>query len=187
MILLVSAVREELGELSGEPLGVGAVGVAVRMAALLHERQPAGVLMLGTGGSFPAGPTVGSAVAATRVGWANGLSVMGLGYTPRPPGPVHCDNRLLQRISLPKVGVLTVGAITTDSVLAGRLADDWQVEQLEAFGVAAACAAANVPFAMVVGITHEVGPSAHAQWLTNREAARVAARDAVSVLFERGG
>ena len=97
-----------------------------------------------------------------------------------PPAPVPADPRLMARFDLPRVGVLSVDAISTDAILARRLADDWQVEQLEAFGVAYACAAAGIPFTMVFGITHQVGPQAHTQWLTNRALARRAAREAIS-------
>ncbi|MFT5684878.1 MAG: futalosine hydrolase [Myxococcota bacterium] len=180
MILIVSAVREELGNLPGHPVGVGAVQAAVAATLIIREHAPDGVVMMGTAGAYPGGPRVGEAVVAYRVGQAQGLSVMGLGYTPRAPAPIPADPRLMARFDVPRVGVLSVDAISTDATLARRLADDWQVEQLEAFGVAYACAAAGVPFTMVFGITHRVGPEAHTHWLTNRVIARRAARIAVS-------
>jgi futalosine hydrolase len=183
VILLVSAVREELGELSGYPVGVGVVQAAVAATTLIREHAPDGVVMMGTAGAYPSGPEVGAAVVAERVGQAQGLSVMGLGYTPRPHAPIPADQRLLARFDVPRVGVLSVDAISTDATLARRLADDWQVEQLEAFGVAYACAAAGVPFTMVFGITHRAGPEAHLHWLTNRALARQAAQAAVSTFI----
>ena len=180
MILQVCAVREELGELSGHPVGVGAVQAAVATTILLREHSPDGVVMMGTAGAYPGRISVGDAVVVERVGQAQGLAVMGLGYTPRPPAPLPADPRLMARFALPRVGVLSVDAISTDAILARRLADDWQVEQLEAFGVAYACAAAGIPFTMVFGITHQVGPQAHMQWLTNRALARRAAQAAIS-------
>ena len=48
-----------------------------------------------------------------------------------------------------------------------------------AWGVALACARAGVAWACVLGLTNEVGPEAHAQWLANRGACEAAARDAV--------
>ncbi len=179
MILLVSAVREELADLHGHPVGVGAVQAAVAATSLIREHAPDGVVMMGTAGAYPGGPAVGDAVVAARVGQAQGLSVMGLGYTPRPPAPIPADPRLMARFDVPRIGVLSVDAISTDATLARRLADDWQVEQLEAFGVAYACASAGVPFTMVFGITHRVGPEAHTHWLTNRSVARRAARAAI--------
>ena len=179
MILIVSAISEELGDVAGEVVGVGGVQAAVNMSRLLRASRPDGVIFLGTGGAYSGGPPVGSACLASRVGWSQGLAVMGLGYTPRPPAPIPCDRRLMGRSNLRTVGVLSVGSVTTDPTLAARLSDGWDVEQVEAYGIATACAAEGVPATMVIGITHVVGPSAHAQWLTNRETARNAARSAL--------
>jgi len=79
--------------------------------------------------------------------------------------------------------ILTVGAVTTDARLAERLSDGWTVEHLEAFGVALACREAGIPFIAVLGISNIVGSDAHIQWLTNRDAAQQAARDAIAPLL----
>jgi hypothetical protein len=183
LILLVAPVREELGQLSGEVLGIGTVPAAVRMARIIQESRPSGVIMVGTGSAYVGGPAQGEAIKARRIGLASGTALMGLAYTPRPPAPVVCDPRLVARIDLPEVDVLTTHAVTTDPLLAGRLADGWQVEHLEAFGVAYACAQADVPFAAILGIACRAGPDAHTQWLTHRSAAQDAARGAVVQLF----
>jgi nucleoside phosphorylase len=183
LILLVAPVREELGQLPGEVLGIGTVPAAVRMAGIIHECRPSGVIMVGTGSAYAGGPAQGEAIKARRIGLASGAALMGLAYTPRPPAPVICDPRLVSRIELPEVDVLTTNSVTTDPVLAGRLADGWQVEHLEVFGVAYACAQAGVPFAAILGIASRVGPDAHTQWLTHRTAAQDAARGAVVQLF----
>ena len=67
---------------------------------------------------------------------------------------------------------------TTDSLLSQRLADGWQVEHLEAFGVAYACEQKGIPFALILGISNVVGPDAHLEWLAHRDKAQNAARDA---------
>ena len=181
-ILYVAAVSEELGDLPGESLGVGALVAGVQMARLLSELRPRGVIMVGTGGAYEGSVPIGSACVARRVGYTSSAARMGLGYTPRPPDPVLCEQSLVEESGLPVVDVLTVSAITTDRLLGQRLADGWQVEHLEAFGAAWACAQAQVPFALVLGISNEVGPEAHVQWLTHRDAAQDAARLAVSPL-----
>jgi len=63
------------------------------------------------------------------------------------------------------------------------MADGWQVEHLEAYGVACACAGADVPFLAILGITNLVGPDAHVQWLTHRNQAQDAARRAAATLL----
>ncbi len=186
MILLVAAAREELGDLPGEVLGVGPVVSAATMARLCATQELDGVVMIGTAGAYPGGPGIGSVVKADRVGFAEGVSAMGLGYTPRPPAPIPCDARLGARVDCPRADVLTVSAITTDPTLARRLSDGWTVEHLEAYGAAYACAQAGVPFLAVLGIANAVGPSAHAQWLTHRMAAQDATRVAVQSLLSGG-
>lgn len=184
MILVVAAVAEELGELPGRTVGIGPVVAAASAGRILAELRPQGVVLIGTAGRYPGGPALGQACVARRVGLADGAATMGLGYVPRPPAPVPCDLRLLDRLgSLPQVDVLTAGAVTTDPLLTRRMADGWQVEHLEAFGVAVACAAVDVPFVAILGIANDVGPSAHVQWLTHRNAAQDAARAAAAAML----
>ncbi len=178
-MLLLAAAREELGDLDGEVVGIGAVNAAARTATLLARLRPEAVLLVGTGAAYPGGPEVGTAVCAARVGLSYGVAVMGLGYLPRPPAPVACEPALTASLDLLHVPVLTVGAVTTDSVLAARQADGWDVEHMEAFGVALACAQQEVPFAAVIGIACHAGAHAHAHWLMNRDAAQRVAREAV--------
>ncbi len=183
-MLLVAAAREELGELDGEVVGVGPILAAARTAALIARRQPDAVLLLGTGGAYHGGPAIGTAVVAASVGLSYGVAAMGLGYVPRQPPPIRGDEALLRRLpGLPQHHVLTTGAITTDLTLAERIADGYSVEHLEAFGVAIACQQAGVPFLAVLGIANDVGPDAHTQWLTWRDAAQQMARDAIRPLL----
>jgi nucleoside phosphorylase len=181
--LVVAAAREELGELEGEVLGVGPIVAAVRTAAVIARRRPARVVLIGTGGAYVGGPPVGTAVAASRLGWSYGVAALGLGYVPRPPAPIEPDPELLAALDLPRHAVLTTGAVTTDPDLAQRLADGWSVEHLEAFGVALACREAQVPFVAVLGVSNRVGPDAHVEWLTHRDAAQDAARLAIAPLL----
>lgn len=182
-MLFMAAVREELGELDGEVVGIGPILAAARAAEILARRQPSAVVLLGTGGSYTGGPAIGEAIVASTVGMSFGVAAMGLGYVPRPPSPVECDPLLVERIGLPAHRVLTVNAITTDTTLAERIRDSWTVEHMEAFGVALACRNAGVPFTAVLGITNDVGPEAHTQWLTHRDAAQEAARQAIKHLI----
>ncbi len=182
-MLLLAAAREELGDLDGEVVGVGPVVAAARTARILAERKPDRVILLGTGGAYEGGPPVGAAIASARVGMSYGVATLGMGYVPRAPQPVDGDPELLDRLALPRHHVLTVSAVTTDPHLARRLSDGWTVEHLEAFAVALACREARVPFVAVLGISNTVGADAHVQWLTHRDAAQQAARDAVAALL----
>ena len=183
-MLLLAAAREELGDLEGEVVGVGPVVAAATAARILERRRPDKVVLVGTGGSYDGGPPVFSAIASARLGMSYGVATLGLGYVPRAPQPVDADPELLERLSLPRHNVLTVGAVTTDTLLAGRLSDGWTVEHLEAYAVALACREARIPFVAVLGIANTVGADAHVQWLTNRDAAQQAAREAVLPLLD---
>ena len=182
-MLLLAAVSEELGELPGEVVGIGPVVAAVNSAVLLNQRKPTRVLLVGTCGSYPGGPPIGTAVMARRVGLSYGVAAMGLGYVPRAPASVNCAPDLLTQTSLLVADVLTAGAVTTDTTLAERLSDGWGVEHLEAFGVAFACAQAGIEFNAILGVANEVGPNAHVQWLSHREAAQQAARQAAQAFL----
>lgn len=78
---------------------------------------------------------------------------------------------------LPRASVLTLAAITTDPVVSAAWSDQgWEVEHMETFAVAWACESAGVPFAAILGVTNDVGPGAHAEWLANRAAVQEAVR-----------
>lgn len=181
-MLLMAAAREELGDLDGEVVGVGPIVAAVRAATLIAELRPERVALVGTAGAYPEGPAIGTAIASSRIGLSYGVAAMGLGYVPRAPQPVEADAQMLDALQCPAHAVLTVGAITTDPTLARRLSDGWTVEHLEAFGVAWACHQAGIPFVAVLGIANAVGPDAHVEWLTHRDAAQEAARQALAPL-----
>lgn len=183
MLLVLAAVREELGDLDGDVVGIGPVIAAARAAAILERKKPSRVVLIGTGGAYPGGPAIGVAVAGRLVGLSYGVAAMGLGYVPRPPAPIAGDEDTLNQLNLPRHDILTSGAVTTDLTLAKRLSDGWTVEHLEAYGVAVACQNAGVPFTAILGISNAVGPDAHAQWLTYRDAAQDVARAAVKSLL----
>ena len=186
-MLVMAAVREELGDLDGVTVGIGPVVAAATAATVLERHRPRAVLLVGTCGAYRGGPEIGTAVVAERAGLAFGVAAMGLGYVPRPPGPIASDPELLARLTGPRVSVLTCGAVTTDPTLADRLADGWDVEHLECYGVAAACHAAGIPFAAVLGVANQVGPDAHMEWLTYRESAQEAARQGIRALLQAEG
>ncbi len=168
MTRLVAAVGEELGPLRGTVLGVGLVAAATATARLVATDRPDAVVLVGTAGAYAGGPPVGTVVVASEVLLGSAAAVLGLGYVPRAPGPIELDARWLARPDLPRARVMTNLAITTDPDLAARLGALAEVEHMEAYAVAYACADAGIPFAAVLGITNVVGPGAHAEWLRHR-------------------
>jgi purine-nucleoside phosphorylase len=174
----VAAVGEELGSVPGTVLGVGLVAAATSAARFLAREQPDRVVLVGTAGALPGGPPVGSVVVAGEIGLGCPATALGLGYIPRAPAPIACDDNLVQQSGLPSARVLTNLAITTDPELAARFSAAWQVEHMEAYAVAYACADAGIPFVAVLGIANQVGPNAHREWLQYRLVAGEMARTA---------
>lgn len=184
-VRVCAAVPAELGELPGVALGVGPVVAAAAAGAWLARERPAAVILIGTAGSYAGGPPVGSVVVGARLGLASTAGTLGLGYVPMAPGVLEADAALVAAAGLPAAAVLTVVAITTDPGLAGRHAAAWQVEHMETYAVAHACAVAGVPFVPLLGISNVVGPEAHAQWLAHRDAAQAATQAAARALLSR--
>ena len=87
------------------------------------------------------------------------------------------------------VDVATTLGVTTDDALAEALARGarCEVEHLEAFAVAAACAAASVPFAAVLGVANMVGSQGREQWRKNHRAASDAAIALTLAWLRAGG
>lgn len=166
---LCAAVDEELGPLPGVGLGVGPVTAGSAAARWLATEKPDAVLLIGTAGAYAGGPEIGTLVAAGALGLGDSAAAIGLAYVPRAPGELAANLAILAESGLPVARVLTLAAITTDPTLAALHAANWEVEHMEAYAVALACAAAGVPFAAILGITNRVGPEAHAQWRANRE------------------
>ncbi|MSP56383.1 MAG: hypothetical protein EXR69_12390 [Myxococcales bacterium] len=179
-VVYTSAVASELGDLPGEPVGIGLCAALLGTAALIERLKPDLVLFVGTAGALPgtAQPTlaIGSVVQVGVALLGDAALALGLGYAPRHPGPLTTP--LLPAIR--GVAAITNLAITTDPALAALHAGHAQAEHMEAYGVALACDRAGVRWACVLGITNVVGPDAHAQWLANRAGCEAAARSAAS-------
>jgi len=109
-------------------------------------------------------------------GWAQFPDPMSVVADPHPP----MTERLLAAGAAP-VELATTLAITVDDGAALRIggASGAQVEHLEAHGVACACAARGVPFAVALGVANIVGSRARDEWRAHHRAAAGAAADLV--------
>lgn len=181
---VLAAVAEELGALSGVPVGIGPMlSSAGAMRALLEE-PPESVVLIGTCGAYPGRGKIGEVIIAEQVGFSSGTAVLGLGYVPRPPSPLPCTYDRLPQIDARPARVLTCPAVSTDPHLVDRIGDGWDVEHLESYGVVWACKQLGIRCSVVLGIANIVGPDAHVEWLTNREMAQEAARKAIMPWLE---
>jgi futalosine hydrolase len=174
--------------------GVGLVEAAIGATAAIAEAKPEAVIFVGTAGLYPNRrpdlALAGVAAARRLVLAADGVTT-GDAYLP-PALPAAQETTLALRRIAAATGLLMADvacplAITSRPAPVGRRgrAPAYDLENLEAFAVARAAAAAGLPFAAILGISNSVGPSAHAAWKRNATSAAAAACRAALEVIER--
>ncbi|HMJ55801.1 MAG TPA: hypothetical protein VK540_27195 [Polyangiaceae bacterium] len=195
--LLSEELRGRVGDRTvvAEAVGIGLAAAAAGTATALQRYAPRAVVLVGTCGAYEhrgGDLAIAQVVAANRIRLASTAAVEGRGAFPGPMGiTVDADVALSAALagqSVRPVSVATTLAITTEDVLANRVADALacEVEHLEAFAVATACAQGHVPMAVILGVANRVGSSARAEWLRHHEAAGKASTDVVAAWLRRG-
>jgi purine-nucleoside phosphorylase len=172
-----------------DTIGVGLVEAAIGASRLLATLRPRAVILVGTAGLYAgstAGLTVGDAVLAEKIVLLPAPLPGRHTYLPEiMPSEQHTSARLTralrQAAALPAANVANPIAITRSRKAATFAAKDsaCALENLEAFALARAAASAKIPFAAVLGIANQVGPTAHREWKKNAAAAAEAACRAV--------
>ncbi|HEX3344431.1 MAG TPA: hypothetical protein VHS09_07645 [Polyangiaceae bacterium] len=202
-LLLLAAFHPELAPLKavlgdgmrarigGRDVGARVVGIGLPMAAAgaamqLVEMQPGAVVLLGTCGTYPgSGIAVGEVIAARRVRLVDPSAVQGRAQFPDPMSVMtdtHASSlQALVRVGARAADVATTLAVTVDDATAALLprGTACHVEHLEAYRVAAACAARGVPFGAALGVANVVGSRAREEWRAHHRAAAAAAVDVV--------
>lgn len=174
--------------------GIGLPASAAGAAAHIAELRPRAVVLVGTCGAYAgAGLAIGDVVVVRRLRLIDTAALEGLTQFPAPMaiemetnGPMSaalaatCTPRSSVAGAL-GITVATTLAITVDDAMAARIAagSGADVEHLEAHGVAAACAAREVPFAAVLGVANFVGARGRAEWLAHHREAEAAAGERV--------
>lgn len=177
-----SALRRAPWPVARAVVGVGLIEAAAGAARAIAKLRPRAVVLIGTAGRYAGVKEIeiGGVASAARLHLASLGVARGDAYLPPPlPAVVESSARLRQQIAreLPPFDVACPLGITKTRAAARRLAQATgaALENLEAFAVGRAAAAARVPFAAILGITNDVGPDAHAQWRANAEGAAAAA------------
>ncbi len=172
MIAILGAFLPEVEPLLGvvpkgvvcHAVGVGLVQAAMGTVKLLERDRPDLVLLVGTAGAFPkARARMHGVYAAARV-------VLAEPSHAQFPEPMPRALELpVQLAGLPVASVATTLGITTSDSAAEELATriGCDLEHLELFAVAAACAAAKIPCACVLGVANIVGSDGRTQWASN--------------------
>jgi purine-nucleoside phosphorylase len=197
-ILIVAAWAPELAALRRPKVagmvmaevGVGLVEAAEGTARALAKLRPRALILVGTAGRYPGNdaPGVGQVAIVGRSILACGDAEAGRAYWPaplprttEPTQKARLAGALARSSGAPIVDVACPLAITRATSLARSLGRSTgaQLENLEAFAVLRAAAAAGVPCAAVLGVTNVVGPAAHAEWRRHAASAAAAACGAV--------
>ena len=177
--------------------GGGLVEAAIGATAAIAEVRPDAVMFIGTAGLYPnrrPDLAMAGAVTARRLVLSADGVTTGDAYLPPALPAMQEANLGLRRIAA-ATGLLMADvacplAITSRPTMIGRGArlPACDVENLEAFAVARAAAAADLPFAAILGISNNVGPSAHTAWKRNAaRAAAAACRAALEVIEKATG
>jgi len=171
-------------------VGVGAIDAAVGAAAAIAAARPDRVIFLGTAGAYPRGratAAIGTVAVASELHLVSTAALRGDGYLPEPLATRAATSAALGatlaacgpgRRPVPLLGVACPIAITRSATLGRHLAHATgaALENLEAFSVARAAAAAGVDgVAAVLGIANRVGPRGHQEWRAHHAAASRAA------------
>jgi nucleoside phosphorylase len=184
--------RELLGDgLSGtirgvrvmaRPVGIGLALAAAGVSYRVATRRPRGVVMVGSCGAYPdRGRAVGEVTVARAVRLVDPAEVTGDAAYPQAMSVVEETDRAMSEGLVSHGGVparvATTLAVTTSARVAGEIArrTDSDVEHLEAFAAAAACAKERTPFAVVLGIADVVGTGTRVEWRAHGRAAHDAA------------
>ena len=171
-------------DLSAEPIGIGLVDTTAGVARSIARLGPSTVVLLGTCGAAPSsGLRIGDVVVGTSVRLVDPAVVEERAAMPYASEAVPLDPSMIAALvaaGAREATIVNTLGITTDDVLAVKLAALGQVEHLEAYGVARACQTAPgapVRCAVVLGIANVVGASGRDEWRANHVAASARAAE----------
>lgn len=180
-------------EVVAAAVGIGLPDAAAGTAFELYRHSPRAVILVGTAGAYRGrGLSIGQVVVGNKLHLVSAAVAARAGAFPAPMSVVaDADPGLgaaLARGALLEACVATTLAITTDDGVAATVSGsvDADVEHLEAFGVAAACARHGARFGVVLGIANIVGSTARQEWILHHEAAGNAAAAAVTAWLTGG-
>lgn len=186
-------------ELTLAAAGVGLVESAVGVTLAIVAAAPDVAVLLGTCGAFapaPPGPgepavarapalAIGEVVVGARVRLVDGAALAGDAELPGPmPAEASLDATLhaaLVAAGARSVTIANTVGITVGDAHAARLARaaGAEVEHLEAFAFARACAAGAVPALVVLGVANAVGARGREEWKRGHVEASARAGDRV--------
>lgn len=176
--------RGRAGTFTAVAVGVGPVEAAIGATRAIAAHAPRRVIFVGTAGVYggrKAMAGLGGAAVAGDLTCVSTAALRGDGYLPEIQiVRTAASHELSTSLAAGAVAILGVAcplAITRSAALGRQIAraTGAALENLEAFGVARAAAAAKVEFAAVLGVANRVGPTGHREWRAHHLAASRAA------------
>ncbi|MCA9580501.1 MAG: hypothetical protein KC416_01825 [Myxococcales bacterium] len=187
------------GEIGGLRVAAKATGIGMAVAGpsaskRAFQLEPRVVIQVGNCGVYPdLGYQPTTRLVASRLLLINPVPIAK--QTPftgpmqtEPPTHGMVARGLAGQADTRTAPLATTLATTTDPGTAQRIYEQTgaEAENLEAFAIAQACALAEVPFASILGISHEVGPKAKAHIQEFDRAAADSACEAVVAWIRTG-
>lgn len=177
-----------------KPVGIGMAVAGAQAARRVLQLSPRVVIEIGAVGAYPGlGYQPSDVVVGTRVTLADPTVNDGRASFPEPMQTViethgMITDGLTTAGNGRKVSVASPLSATRDEDMAQREHERHrcEVESLEAFAVASACALSRVPYACVFGVSHELGRGARDQANQYERAAMDAAAKTVIAWINQG-
>lgn len=177
-------------------VGIGGAVASAQTTRRLLQVSPRSVIEIGACGAYPGlGFEPSDLVVGTRVDLLDSNVSLGRAAFPEPMQTVLETNPMLSEGIAASIGASArrgvVGSppsTTRDAALAQgyHAAHLCVAESLEAFSIASACALARIPYTCVLGISHELGPTARDQGSQFERPASEAAAHAVIAWINKG-
>jgi futalosine hydrolase len=190
-----------------EKCGFGLIAAAASTANVIAAHRPRQVVLLGIAGTYHDSIAVGSACCFDRVtchGIGVGSSLDSHHLSAEDLGWAHCDASechaaISDTIELPYLSrcpsggevpeqpgrhllsVTTASSDESEAAFRRHHFPDADVEDMEGFAVALACAVAKVPLRIIRGISNHAGDRRHENWSV-KPALRAAAELAIKVM-----
>ncbi|MBK8170063.1 MAG: hypothetical protein IPK60_06930 [Sandaracinaceae bacterium] len=181
---------------SAKAVGLGLAMAGAGTASRIKQLEPRCIIFSGTCGVYPgqAHYRPNDVIVANRFALADPTALSGHAAFPEPmQTSVEAPALICQGLgaSGPRVRMAPVASTlstTIDDALAAQLliASGCEAENLEAFSVAIAAAAAHVPFAVVLGVANAVGSKGREDWLQFQRSAVIAAADVITTWVHNG-
>lgn len=182
-----------------KPVGIGMVEAAIGTTELLaplstEERAQTGVVFVGSVGSVDPDVSIFDLVVTSAVVQMDFARAANAAYLPASAAARFDASEVLNAVfkgsAASKIYVEPVyssPAVTRDETMSRQLAlaAGARFENLELFGVAAACSRAGVLWTAVSAVTNYVGPDGHLEWLDNHLKAAEVTAEYLSTCVEK--